>query len=674
MEHRLCVIGGGPRATYVLLHLLAAWRTRPLQARLQIHLIEPTEFGAGAIYCTSQPGFLRLNTIASQVTAYPDDTVVSPLPVLGGPTLYEWSRTPQNGVAINSYPSRQHTGRYLVAVFNELLRCAPPSLTIACHRAAAVGMEQAQDVGWTVRLSDGYELRCDAVVLAVGGAASARTDCALLAEQFGIPQSSAEEGIIAQPYPIKATLDRLRPGKNVGLIGLGLTALDIIGGCTVGRGGKFLRENGRLRYLRSGAEPHFVAWSRSGLPLMTRGVNQKPIDEKVEARFLTEEALDKLRGDRLRTSGTAKLDFVHDILGLLVQEMAHAYETAVARRNGQVVPPPGHWNGNHRAPKRHRWLGSKTFCWEQLVHPVPGSALRTEDRFKSFFLDYLRWDIAEAHQGNLASPVKSACDAIRDLRDKMRYAVEFGGLTPASHRTFDMEFTPLHNRLAVGPPIEAAEELLALVEAGVVDPFCGPQPHLRWDSSSGQLSICPTVFRGPNRDVSVVINARIPPTDVATTASPLIRNLLEGGHMVSFENALHGTVYRPGGIAVTESYKVINKHHRALDNLFAIGAITEGCTWYSQVLARPYVNSRSMRDAASVAQSLWDYFAGRDTARAQTTHPGKPGQQGHTLREDTRFWHRPKPMFLDSPHPGFPVSHNVYPLCRITETLSREAI
>src|SRR5207302_1297003 len=128
-----------------------------------------------------------------------------------------------------------------------------------------------------------------------------------------------------------------------------LTALDIIGGCTVGRGGKFLRENAKLRYVPSGAEPRLVAWSRSGLPLLTRGVNQKPIDEKVEARFLTDETLDRLRRDRLRASGTAKLDFVHDILPLIVQEMAHAYETAVARRHEPVVRAPGRSNGTCHA-------------------------------------------------------------------------------------------------------------------------------------------------------------------------------------------------------------------------------------------------------------------------------------------------------------------------------------
>src|SRR5260370_35555521 len=136
MEHRLCIVGGGPRATYVLLHMLAAWEARPLQARIHIHMIEPVEFGAGAIYCTSQPDYLRLNTIVSQVTAYPDDTVVSPLPLLKGPTLYEWSRTPHNGVAGVFFSSPPHNRRVLCA---RLLRSLTPTHPPRAHPRAWLG-------------------------------------------------------------------------------------------------------------------------------------------------------------------------------------------------------------------------------------------------------------------------------------------------------------------------------------------------------------------------------------------------------------------------------------------------------------------------------------------------------------------------------------------------------
>jgi len=619
--------------------MLEAWRHRPLQGRLRICIIEPMEFGAGATYCTSQPDFLRLNTIMSQVTAYPDETVVSALPGPRGPTLYEWYRTPENGVDSAAYPSRRATGRYLAAVFQEMIDGAPSGVTIECHRTAAIDMQPTGDDEWGIHLGDGRELRCDAVVLAVGGAGSAQVDSATLAIEFGIPEACADERIIARPYPIERTLARLKPRETVGILGLGLTALDIIRACTFGRGGKFLREEGKLRYVPCGDEPHIVAWSRSGLPLMARAANQKPIDLKVQAKFLTEEAVDKLRDGRQRNCGSPKLDFVQDLLPLLVLEMASAFDVALKS------PPEEVASGRSRSCENAHQCEWQKFRWQDLVHPLTSDACRSEDGFRSFFLDYLRSDIAEALQGNLRSPVKSACDVIRDLRDKLRYAVEFGGLSPQSHRLFDAEFVPLHNRLAVGPPVEASEELLALVEAGIVDPFCGPEPRLCWDFRSGRLGLRPAAFQGPNRDLSIMVNARLAPTDVTATASPLVRKLLAGGHIVPYMNALNGTAYRPGGIAVTDSYRVINKHARVHRNLFAIGAITEGCTWYSQVLARPYVNSRSMRDAACVALSLWDYFAGRATLRSDSANSAVRNIKGKKqARKQNRRPSTPAPL------------------------------
>jgi uncharacterized NAD(P)/FAD-binding protein YdhS len=626
MEHRLCIVGGGPRGTYVLLNMLTAWRTRPLSGRLRIDIVEPVEFGAGAIYHTRQPDFLRLNTIISQVTAYPDDTVLSPLPKLQGPTLYEWYRTGDNGLADDSYPSRRDTGRYLASVFRELVDDAPSSVTIECHRTTAVDMHKTDRNEWHIHLDDGKKLTCHAAVLAVGCAACTQTESAILANTFGIPRSLAEERFVARPYPIEATLARVKSRETIGILGLGLTALDIIRACTVGRGGKFVREGSKLRYLAGGDEPHIVAWSRSGLPLMARAANQKPIDQKVQARFLTEETIDGLRQERLLAAGTTKLDFLEDLLPLLLREMEDAYEAALASE----AAVPEH-NGCHEHPPATHVNGCNSFNWQQLVSPLPSDALQSEDAFKAFFLDYVRHDIAEAHRGNMSSPVKSACDVIRDLRDKLRYAVEFGGLTPDSHRFFDLEFSALHNRLAVGPPVEAIEELLALIEAGIVDPFCGPAPRLKWDSDKGQLNLHPSAFSGPCRELSVIVNARLLPTDVTTTSTPLVRNMLAGGHIVPYQNALNGTMYRPGGISVTDSYQVIDKDAQAQENLFAIGALTEGCTWYSQVLARPYVNSRSMRDAASVALSLWEYFAGR--AKVRTDSPNLNGHRTHLMKE-----------------------------------------
>src|SRR5207302_3229793 len=124
--------------------------------------------------------------------------------------------------------------------------------TIECHRTTAIDMRKTNQDEWSIRLEDGQVLHCEAAVLAVGCAASAKTDTAILADALGIPRSVAEERVIACPYPIERTLPRLKPRQTIGIQGLGLTALDTIRACTVGRGGTYVRQAGKLRYIPSG--------------------------------------------------------------------------------------------------------------------------------------------------------------------------------------------------------------------------------------------------------------------------------------------------------------------------------------------------------------------------------------------------------------------------------------
>ena len=71
------------------------------------------------------------------------------------------------------------------------------------------------------------------------------------------------------------------------------------------------------------------------------------------------------------------------------------------------------------------------------------------------------------------------------LQDTIRAAVEFGGLTPASHRAFRSRVVPRINQIAVGPPVARGLQLVALIEAGIVRLDLGPGPLLRPDGAGG---------------------------------------------------------------------------------------------------------------------------------------------------------------------------------------------
>ena len=142
----------------------------------------------------------------------------------------------------------------------------------------------------------------------------------------------------------------------------------------------------------------------------------------------------------------------------------------------------------------------------------------------------MRADLREAEAGNLGSPVKAATDVLRDTREALRSAVEYGGLTPASHRYFVEEFNAVTNRISFGPPRRRNLEYLALHAAGIIDIAGGPGARLRADEAGARFRIEARYGeRVETSQADVLIVARLDAYSPLTDASPLSDNLLGRG-------------------------------------------------------------------------------------------------------------------------------------------------
>ena len=69
---------------------------------------------------------------------------------------------------------------------------------------------------------------------------------------------------------------------TVAVEGMGLVAVDVVMALTLGRGGSFVENGDRLRYVRSGDEPALRLFSRSGFPYCAKAV--ATVDESDEYR------------------------------------------------------------------------------------------------------------------------------------------------------------------------------------------------------------------------------------------------------------------------------------------------------------------------------------------------------------------------------------------------------
>jgi hypothetical protein len=228
-------------------------------------------------------------------------------------------------------------------------------------------------------------------------------------------------------------------------------------------------------------------------------------------------------------------------------------------------------------------------------------------------VDHLRQDQIEAKKGNVDGPLKVACDVVRDLRDNLRAAIDFGGLTEASHRWLLSDFAPVMNRIAVGPPVSRIAEMLALIDAGLLDVGFGPGAACHRGGPGDRMRVVSAQW--PERSVAVdaLVAARVSMHSPADDASPLLRGLLNAGYVRLFHNG----AFHPGGIEVCRHFNWVSERGSSVHNAWSLGIPTEGVKWYTFVVPRSGVNSTALVDAGRAVTKMLSMIAGHTTRRPE---------------------------------------------------------
>ncbi len=602
-DHSIAIVGAGPRALNLIERL--SWRMRqdPALPAINVHLIDPGDPCAG-VHPVGQSRHLLTNTLASQVTMFSAREPADPLSGPSGPSFTDWAnaegyrrfsdgyRRAEGGEEIGDldYLPRAMLGEYLAFAFRYVLERAPLRLTVTHHRDLAV---DASEDPCFVELASGTQIDCDAVVVATGHCTTRPSGADLERFEFVRRRKAFNPNLAYVPntYPT-SQLASAEPGSTVAVQGLGLTAYDVIAELTAGRGGRFESNGSNLTYHRSGSEPKILLFSRNSLPYNARGVNQKGVDGGHTARFLTADTVNEIRARRKHDLGDGRIDFVADILPLLRKDMAWAYRSAKDDREPEVV-------GFEPTVEEERILDQ--IMW---ADHITGSADMGE--FRQRVLTHLREDLAEARKGNVKSPLKAATDTIRDLRSGLSAAIEFGGLIPQSHRYVCENFIALTNRITFGPPLRRNAELIALVEAGVLDWAGGPGAV----ASPNQTEHCWTirtifpsgayVARADMLVVGRVTGHR--PEEDALEFSP---RLVARGLARPFRNG----GYHPSGLDVDRRMRLVRSDGRPSDRIWAVGYVTEGPRFHTHALPRPRRPSSQLSDAARLIDDVLDRLA-----------------------------------------------------------------
>ncbi|MGH3189289.1 MAG: FAD/NAD(P)-binding protein [Streptosporangiaceae bacterium] len=596
MTRTVAIIGFGSRGLGVLERIAALAAAGASEIRIEI--IDPAGTGAG-VHGAGQPDYLLLNTTCGQISMFPGQLSVGARTAGNGPSLYDWAvarglRLAPDGFSVGpggrelrptDFLPRRVLGEYLAWFFEQLRGSLPRSIGLVTHRTEAVDIRLGTAGGLVIELADGGSVPADYAFLTTGYTPNTAKDI---------------DGLIAEPYPLPERLAVIAPGQSVAVGGFGLSAMDVISCLTVGRGGRFRRDQGDAEYLPGGGEPRIVMYSRSGVPCRAR-----PLVTRFEISYdplvFTTAAI-----DALRDATGAELDFSADIMPLILTEMRTAYRRCQARCDGPeaetalvaelqalAATPAINARLDELDAERGRFDAAAAFAGEA------GIRLGDAAAYQRWFCDTLRRDLGEGLLGFAWSPVKAALDIFRELRDTLRYVADFAGLTPASRDDFYRRVVPLMNRAVVGPQYERHAELLALMAAGLVEVPLGPAPLI--EKEADHWTLASTRLASPERrEVDWLVPAQVPLPAAADSASPLLSALARKGWI---------RPSRPGsrlvpGIDVDRDQHPLDASGQPNPRVWVLGPLCEGATFYNNLVPSPGVFSRPVADAHRCAAAM----------------------------------------------------------------------
>ncbi|MFI1225622.1 MULTISPECIES: FAD/NAD(P)-binding protein [unclassified Streptomyces] len=617
----VAIVGTGPRGISVFERIAANLTAESDPPRVRIWLIDAAELGAGRIWRTDQETCFLMNTVVGEISMFSGVDDSKPCRPGAGLSFQQWLSTQPDpalsGLGRDDYAPRYAYGRYLRYVYDAVVRSVSELGEIVEVVGRVTSLRESEDA-YTLEVStsdDAFTVTADAVVITSGHARAELTE-----HQSALARSARERpGLRYLSGDSAADLDlpSIPSHATVGVVGLGLSFYDILMSCTVGRGGKFKESvDGSMFYVPSGNEPKLVAGSRSGLPILSRGRNQKDVTGRSAPKFLTSAAIGRLRERNVAGRGSPSLDFDQDVLPLLQAEINYVYYTTQARiQHGAaraeelaaelraIGPDLASWRD---AALRHGLQDVAPVDLDQLSRPFRTQRFDSAADVVAEVGRIMRADIAEAGQGNVDSALKAALDAIRDSREVLRHAVDFGGLTPRSHRAdFLGRFVSRTSRLFTGPPLERSAQFLALIEAKVLD-VAGPDVQHGYDAEQGRFFLESPAVEGSRRHCDVLIDSRIPAAGLVRNTDPLMRQLVDERVAVGFVHGDDEEIFETGALHITPAERrVITADGRPHRAVYALGIPTERVCWFTQIgNGRPGVNTSFSRDADVIALSV----------------------------------------------------------------------
>ncbi len=497
----LAVIGFGPRGLGALEALAVDAMQRG--TRFKIDIFDTLDaLGAGPNFHPDEDPLCILNIPVRILDIDPPACMSNQIAPFG-----EWSETDYEG---DDFPPRADLGAYLEARFHALCQAAGDVFKVTNIKAKACAIDKKD--GWHITTDDGQYGPYDEVVMSLGQPATK------LDPQMGKWTDHAEEhGLDLLPaYPGTDLLDAAHEwqDKIVAIRGLGLSTHDVLRLLTVGLGGKFAGDS----YQKSGREPRkILPFSRDGKPPAP-----KPATAEIDALFdpvISE--TENFKAALKKAVGQAPDDALKTICNALVSPTLRI----IGACDGQ--------------PSRER-----VEEWLTIEREDPGTQDIQDTK------SALRVTIQMAHQSIPPSEGYVIGQIWRKFQNELRSAFNSAVLEQDTAIAI-VGFDEGMKRYSYGPPIEASEQLLTLINDGLVSLQAVDDPDILMEANGWRL------IEGDDALLAqAMIDAVLPSPNLESVTAPVITRAMDKNLIATVQEGF-GARTQPDGSLVSPDGTVL---------------------------------------------------------------------------------------------------------------------
>ena len=511
-SRKIAIVGLGPRGHYAFERFLFHMAKMNALENIEIVLFESTpHIGNGPVYDIYQLSSNWIN-VPERKLDIPNREETMHLP--GVPSFvsyHEWADYPDPGeTAQDTYPSRALVGNYLQQRFSSLLH---PMQEVGRVKLINDKVTRLSVSKGEVRINTkSEEFHVNEVLLTIGHQPTILSDQA----KTWLEYSAHRDGIqfFHQTYPIRNYLDKIPTGDagKIGIRGFGLAMIDVCRALAE-KCGSFQpldEANPALKYNVTGEFcPQIVPFSLDGLPLAPKPINKQVDDLFKPSNDQLTQLENAIGNSEIQQSATSP-DFLIGAISEIVSEVF----TNITRWHGNA---PNEESVKHQTRK---WLSDPGFESDLIL----STKMSPKNIMQCF---------AEMACGHSPMSLDYCIGQVwrhcqPSIFDQLSFNI-------CSTDVFT-DIIELHERLkryTYGPPLESTLQLLALVDAEILDLRFVHDPKISttengWELKKGNDSIT----------VTTMIDSVLDPPAVKKVSSSLVQHLLKNDLIVPAHDEL----------------------------------------------------------------------------------------------------------------------------------------